>query len=114
MPDETRAQLQAEAQDSAAGEFEFMAITAGQGNGWTFPAGVLQASLALWDVLECFVDHGALTEGRKLKDLGGICHSPAWDDQAAGIRLQLKTAGPSGPLVDQLGRELLAESDPKP
>jgi hypothetical protein len=121
MPDEPRTthqeqriQLAAEASVSAAGQFEIMAITAGQGNGYTFTAAVLQASLALWDAVECFVDHGPLTEGRKLKDLGGLAHSPTWDEAAQGIRLKLKTTGPSAPLVQALGRELLAETDHAP
>ena len=115
MPDEEqRTQLALEAVATAAGEFEITAITAGKGNGWTFPANVLQASLALWDGVETFVDHGELTAGRSLKDLGGVCHSPAWDEFDSGIHLKLKTTGPAGPLVAALGRELLADSGHKP
>jgi len=114
MPDtEHQIQLSAPATVTPAGEFEIMAITAGKGNGWSFPAAVLQASLQLWDHVETFVDHGELTsDGHSLRDLGGVCHSPTWDDFDQGIKLQLKTSGPSGPLVEALGRELLAETSP--
>src|SRR5262245_16747809 len=99
MPGPERVQLAATGQVDASGRFEIMAITAGLGNGWTFPAEVLQKSLPLWDVLECFVDHGDLfSAGRSVRDLGGLCHSPLWDESAQGIRVQLKTTGPSGPL----------------
>src|SRR5262245_26214499 len=117
-PEEQRAQLSATGHVNAAGRFEILAITAGQGNGWQFSADVLRTSLPLWDRLETFVDHGTLSAfgeaHRSLRDLGGVCHSPQWDDFDNGIRLQLETTGPSGPLVDALGRELLADRDHKP
>ena len=110
-----RAQLQASGQVNADGRFEIMAITAGQGNGWTFGADVLKASLPLWDGIETFADHGdGFSSGRSVRDLGGVCHSPTWDDFDKGIKLQLRTTGPSGPLVEQLGRELLTETDHAP
>ena len=59
------------------GEFEILAITAGEGNGWQFSAEVLRQSLALWDGCECFVDHAL--EGHSLRDLAGICHSPQFE-----------------------------------
>ncbi len=115
MPEPLRAQLQAQGQATAEGQFEIVAISAGKGNGWTFPAAVLQQSLKLWDGVETFVDHGdILADGRSLRDLGGVCHSPQWDDFDQAIRLQLRTAGPSGPLVDALGRELLRDTDHAP
>src|ERR1700682_6320721 len=81
VPGSERVQLQAEGLVNPAGQFEIMAITAGKGNGWTFGADVLRASLALWEHVETFVDHGELTtEGHSLRDLGGVAHSPAWDD----------------------------------
>src|SRR6185369_3416082 len=96
-------------------QFEIVAITAGKGNGWTFSPEVLRASLPLWDGVESFVDHGSLASaGRSLRDLGGVCHSPAWDEFDQGIRLRLRTTGPSGPLMAALGRELLADTAHKP
>ena len=49
--------LAAEAQLSAAGDFEIFAITAGDGNGWQFSEDALQNSLSLWEGAESFVDH---------------------------------------------------------
>jgi hypothetical protein len=112
MTHEHHLQLAAFGEATAKGEFEIMAITAGVGNGWTFSPDVLQASLPLWNNVETFVDHGAragLAAGRSLRDLGGLCHGAAWDDAVQGIRLRLRTAGPSGPLVRELAREMLAE-----
>ncbi|MDO9084821.1 MAG: hypothetical protein Q7U53_01330 [Anaerolineaceae bacterium] len=37
--------------------FEVTAITSGEGNGWHFTRDALQASLALWEGVEVFVDH---------------------------------------------------------
>jgi hypothetical protein len=116
MPDaELRAQLTASGTVTPAGEFEIMAITAGLGNGWSFTQAALQASLPLWEHVETFVDHGELTsDGHSLRDLGGVAHSPEWDEAQQGVKLKLRTAGPSGPLVDALGREMLADTDHKP
>src|SRR5512141_264126 len=54
---EQRAQLQASGEVTAQGRFEILAISAGQGNGWTFCEACLRDSLALWDQVETFVDH---------------------------------------------------------
>lgn len=115
MPHEHRLTLTASGAAHADGEFEIMAITAGQGNGWHFTPEVLQASLPLWNNVETFVDHEPLagrTAGRSLRDLGGLCHSAAWDAAEQGIRVRLRTTGPSGPLVRALAREMLAEAGP--
>ncbi|MCC6188208.1 MAG: hypothetical protein IT318_04210 [Anaerolineales bacterium] len=117
MPDsnELRAQLSATGQVNAAGEFEIVAITAGQGNGWTFTAEALQASLGLWAGVETFVDHeGWFSSGRSVRDLAGVCHSPEWDAAGQGVRLQLRPVGPSGPLLAALGKEMLADTAHKP
>ncbi|HWQ83736.1 MAG TPA: hypothetical protein VN363_04170, partial [Anaerolineales bacterium] len=90
------------------------AIRAGTGNGWEFAAEALQASLGLWQGVECFVDHeqnpGSLRGGRSLRDLGGVFENPAWDAAEQAVRLELRTLGPSGGLVEALGRAMLAES----
>ncbi len=99
---------------AARGVFEIVAITAGEGNGWKFGETVLQESLSLWDGVETFIDHGSLWTGRSVKDLAGICSSPAWDAARSGVKLQLKAAGPSGPMLESIAREWLAESGPKP
>lgn len=99
---------------SPAGKFEILAITVGEGNGWKFGETALMASLDLWDGVECFVDHGGWFGERKVKDLGGICRNPRWSIEDQGIMLDLQTMGPSGKLVSELGRELLAEEEPRP
>jgi hypothetical protein len=97
------------------GEFEILAITAGEGNGWRFNADVLKRSLPLWEGVECFVDHSAwLREPRSVRDLGGMIHDPHWDEARQGIRVRLRTLGPSGALVSSFGREILAAGNPAP
>jgi hypothetical protein len=96
-------------QAGSAGGYEILAITAGQGNQWVFPAEVLRRSLPLWDGVESFVDHAArLGQPRSVRDLCGRCGNPRWDCTASGVRLTFTPCGPSAPLVDALARELLA------
>jgi hypothetical protein len=96
------------------GRFEIMAITSGNGNGWEFSETVLQDSMELWDGVECFVDHGGFFGERSVKDLGGVCRDPRWDPDELGVRLNLETMGPSGDLVNEMGREILEQEEPKP
>ena len=56
------------------GEFEILAITAGEGNGWKFSADALKSSVALWDGVHSFIDHHWF--GSSVHDLAGVCHSP--------------------------------------
>lgn len=112
---EERARFSASAEVNSHGSFEIHAMTAGIANGWNFVEKPLRESVKLWDGVECFVDHAGLFEGhRSVRDLGGLCHSPEWDEEAKGIKLQLRTTGPSGPLVAELGRELLSASPSSP
>ncbi len=100
---------------NGSGEFEIAAITAGKANGWNFAEAVLRDSLALWDGVECFVDHlGFFDDHHSIRDLGGVANAPQWDESAKGIKLKLRTCGPSGPLVDALGREMCSDREPKP
>jgi hypothetical protein len=92
-----------------AGRFEIDAITAGEGNGWLFTAEVIKDSLALWEGANCFIDH-SFWGGRSIRDLAGIFHNPTWNEEIKGIRLELQTMGPCGPLVEELGRQVLKES----
>lgn len=87
------------------GEFEILAITAGVGNGWSFPAAVLKESLPLWDQARCFIDHA--WQGRSLRDLAGVCLAPRWDEERQGIRMRLKALGPSATLLSGLGKDVL-------
>ncbi len=93
-------------------EFDILAITAGEGNGWQFSAGVLAASLPLWEGCECYLDHA--WDGHSLRDLAGVCHQAQFDAAAAGIRVRLRPLGPAGPLLANLGRELLGAAEPRP
>lgn len=96
------------------GKFEIIAITAGEGNGWQFSESVLKKSLELWDGIECFVDHGGWFGQRSVRDLGGVCRDAEWSEGEGGVKLILTSMGPSGPLVDELGRQILEEEEPKP
>ena len=96
---------------SGAG-FEIMAITAGKGNGWIFGAEVLQASVPLWDKTQCFIDH-QLT-ARSVKDLAGVLSGPAWSEEKQGIRAQLRAVGPSGAVLQELGKVVLSGEIPAP
>ncbi len=110
-----RARLEASGTPLEGGRFLVDAIRAGTGNGWEFPAEALRASLALWQGVECFVDHeqnpGSLRGGRSLRDLGGVFENPTWDEADQAVRLELRTMGPSAGLVEALGRAMLAEVD---
>ena len=94
------------------GSFEILAITAGTGNGWEFGEESLRASLALWDGAECFIDYSLW--GHSIRDLAGLAFNAAWDGEKKGIRLSLKCLGPSGPLLAEVGRQILAEGAKAP
>jgi hypothetical protein len=98
-------------QVSPSGIFEIIAINQGKANGYEFPPDVLKASLPLWDGIQCFVDHDG-TRLRSVTQLAGACTNPQWDDLEQGIRLTLTTAGPSGEIVNDLGRLMLDNSVP--
>lgn len=104
--------LAASARVDENGQFEILAISAGEGNGWQFSEQALQESLALWDGVECFIDHA--WGGRSLRDLAGVCRQPRWDAEQRGVLLKLRPLGPSAGLLAELGRQMLAEADPRP
>ena len=50
-----------------------------------------------------------------MRDLAGICHSPRWDEQAQGIKLDLKPFGPGAEVLREIGKQILASTEyPKP
>ena len=98
-------------QVSPSGVFDIIAINSGKANGWIFNPDVLKASLPLWDGVQCFVDHDG-TRKRSVTQLAGACTNPQWDDLEQGIRMTLTTAGPSGDLVNELGRLTLDSQAP--
>ena len=112
MKEEFSVRLSAAGEVNPAGRFEVLAITEGEGNGWQFSAEVLRESLALWDGVECFVDHSLYS--RSVRDLAGVFQSPAWDEEKRGVKVTLSASGPSGDLVRELGRQVLAEGGAKP
>jgi hypothetical protein len=109
--EQKRVTLEASGSVTAAGTFEVLAITAGEGNGWQFGEEALQDSLALWDGAECFVDHAWQ---HSLRDLAGVLSAPEWDAGSKGVKCKLRPLGPAGPLLGELGRQLLSEGEAKP
>jgi hypothetical protein len=110
-----RTRLAVELEPDGSGGFEILAISAGEGNGWQFDAAVLQSSLPLWEGVETFIDHTpGLSARRSLRDLAGVCSLPRFDRAVNGVRLHLQPAGPSGALLERLGREWLEAPAPRP
>lgn len=99
----------ADGQSVSPGVFEILCITAGNGNGWVFPAEVLKASLALWEGAHCFIDHAWFSHS--IRDLAGQVIAPRWDADARGIRATLKAFGPGGEVLTAFGREITQEAD---
>jgi hypothetical protein len=94
------------------GEFEILAITAGDGNGWKFSADMLKKSLAIWDGAQTFVDHHWF--GHSVHDLAGVCFDPQWDESAQGVKLHLRPVGPAAPVLQEVGKQMLADDQAKP
>ena len=95
------------------GEFEIIAITAGDGNGWKFTADTLQKSVPIWDGVHTFIDHHWF--GHSVHDLAGVCHSPSWDEKAQGVKLKLRPIGPAAPVLVEMGKQILSsEKDSHP
>ena len=112
---EERARLAAEARVNASGEFEVLAINAGEGNGWQFSPEALRGSLPLWEGVETFVDHTPEPrQGHSLRDLAGICREPRYDEERKGVVVRLRPSGPSAALLQELGWQWLGEPEPRP
>jgi len=112
MPDTSNNHLShrialAGSQVNEKGEFEILAITAGEGNGWKFSADVLKRSLGLWEGAQTFIDHHWF--GHSVHDLAGVCSAPTWEEEAQGIKLTLRPVGPSAPVLVELGKQMLAD-----
>ena len=108
---ETRIEFQ-QVDVNPSGEFEILAMTAGEGNSWQFPAEVLRNSVPLWENVHTFIDHHWF--GPSLHDLAGICHSAQWDEIAQGVRLKLKPVGPAASLLTEMGQQILQDKSLKP
>lgn len=111
-----RERLEMRLEAGGGGEFEVLAISAGEGNGWHFSADVLRRSLPLWEGVETFIDHGESAAGgsRSVRDLAGVCGAAAFDETLQGVRLRLRASGPAGALLEAAGREWLASPEPRP
>lgn len=94
-------------------EFDVLLITAGEGNGWVFPAEVLAASVPLWDGVTSFVDHYGgddLFRGtRSVRDVAGVIHSTRWDAESQGVRGRLRLSGGNHVVLVDMFRQVLTD-----
>ena len=102
-----RTRLAVEATPQPNGTFEIVAITAGQGNQWSFSADVVKVSAELWNGVSVFIDHTD-SPNHSVRDLAGVGYNASYDDAIQGIKLTLKALGPAGDLLRALGVEILA------
>lgn len=93
--------------------FEVTGITAGVGNGWHFTREALRSSLQLWEGVEVFIDHQQLAQ-RSVRDLAGITFAAQFNEEEGGVRVRLRPSGPSGQVLEEVGRQWLADELPKP
>jgi len=106
---EFREHLNLEVNPVSNDRFEILAITAGVANGWEFPAEVLRESLALWEGVNCFVDHSL--SARSVRDIAGVLRETHWDEAARGVRAELTAFGPSAQVLAEIGRQVLEASN---
>lgn len=106
---EFREHLNLEVNPVSHDRFEILAITAGVANGWEFPAEVLRESLALWEGVNCFVDHSL--SARSVRDIAGVLRDTRWDEEVSGVRAELTAFGPSAKVLAEIGRQVLEASD---
>ncbi len=69
----------------------------------------MRESLALWDGVNCFVDHDLAA--RSVRDIAGVLRKPSWDENAQGVRAELQAFGPSAHVLSDIGRQILEISD---
>ena len=95
------------------GEYEIVAISAGVGNGYTYPATVLKAAMQLWHRVPCFIDHEETPDKKRhsSRDLAGIIHSPTWSEEEQGIVARLKPTGPGADTLRKLADAALEDPD---
>jgi hypothetical protein len=107
-----RAHLAGSVLDPAGETLQILAISAGTGNGWEFSEAILRDSLALWQGVECFIDH-AWNE-RSVRDLAGICTRPRWLTEQQGICLDLQAIGPGADLLMQTAHQMQKRNNALP
>lgn len=106
---EHRQRMALEAQALKADRFEIMAITAGAANGWEFQPEVLRQSMALWEGVNCFIDHDL--GARSVRDIAGVLRKVSWDNDTQGVKAEVQPFGPSKALLIEIGRQVLEASD---
>ena len=102
MTQKTKIRLQLEASSKG---FSVLIITAGNGNGWEFPADVLKDSLQLWDGVKSFIDHSWYS--RSVRDLCAVLKNPTWDAEAEGIRADFIPFGPAKEIAEALAKDIV-------
>ncbi|NLW72954.1 MAG: hypothetical protein GXY37_08735 [Chloroflexi bacterium] len=105
---EHRQRMALESQAVGYDKFEILAITAGAANGWEFQPEVLRDSLALWEGVNCFIDHNL--GARSVRDIAGVLRKVSWDEAQQGIRAEIHAFGPSQELLKEIGRQVLEEN----
>lgn len=73
--------------------YKIQAISAGQGNGYTFTKEVLKASLSLWENVPSFVDHSWF--GSSLRDMCAVFSNVEFSEEAGAIQGELTPFGPA-------------------
>jgi len=106
MTEQTKIRLQLE---TSAKGFSVLIITAGNGNGWEFPADVLEDSVSLWDGVKSFIDHSWYS--RSVRDLCAVLKNPTWDAEAEGIRADFIPFGPAKEIVSALAKDIIENPD---
>lgn len=104
-----RESFPAQGTPSRSGDFDIVAINAGEGNGWHFSEDVLRDALMLFDGAQCFVDHIRAGHGatHSVRDLAGVLSEPRWDEREKGVRCRLTPIGPAAELLKNVGRDVL-------
>jgi len=95
------------------GEYEIVAISAGIGNGYTYPPATLKAAVQMWNRVPCFIDHEETQDKKRhsARDLAGLIHSPIWNDAERAIVARLKPTGPSADALRKLADAALEDPD---
>lgn len=106
-------QIQLTLERKGAKQFEIIAIDSGIGNGWKFSPDVLKQAVDKFARVPVFVDHeGTASKARhSARDLGGMLHSPIWDDAVQGIRAKVTPTGPAMDVLIALAEAALENPD---
>lgn len=89
--------------------FEVTVMSPGNGNGYEYPAHVLQSSAPLFDHANVFANHPDALDRtrpgcRKIEDLAGILSAPYWLN---AIKARFTPGGPKGSFVAALARQII-------